>query len=63
MMAHYVREHIREHTHIGIPIIASTYGECLAVLVINVINQFILGSKLVGITSEGRTNLARCKTF
>ena len=45
------------------PITASTDGGILAVLVSNVINQFSLGLKLVGITSDGRTNLARCKAI
>ena len=43
------------------PTITSTDGENLAVPVGNVINQFNLGSKLVGIASDVVTNLARCK--
>ena len=63
MMAHYTCEHVRENAHIGIPITSSTYGESLAVLVGNVINQFNLVSKLFGMTSDGGTNLAICKAI
>ena len=31
--------------------------------VVNLINQFSLGSKIVGITSDGGTNLATCKAI
>ena len=61
MMAHYTCEHVREHVSISIPITTSTDGEIISVPVGNVINKFSLGSKLVGITSDGGTNLARCK--
>ena len=61
-MAHCTREHARKHAHIGMTITTSTYVESLVVLVSNVINKFSLGSKLIGITSDGGTNLARCKT-
>ena len=57
----YTCEHVRENAHIGIPITTSTDVESLAVPVGNVINQFNLGSKLVGITSDGGTNLVICK--
>ena len=63
MMASYTREHVREHDHIGMPITTSTDVDSIAVPVSNVINQFSLGSKLVGITSDGGTNLARCKAI
>ena len=52
MTAHHTREHVREHAHIGTPITTSTDGESLAVPIGNVINQFNLESKLVGITSD-----------
>ena len=45
------------------PITTSTYGEVLAVTVSSVINQFSLGEKVVGIGSDGVTNLVRCKTI
>ena len=45
------------------PIITLTDGESLVVLVGDVINQFNFGSKLVGITSEGVTNLERFKAI
>ena len=61
--AHYTRDHVREHAHISMPIKTSTYGESLAATVGNLINQFNLGSKLVGVTSYGRTNLAACKAI
>ena len=63
MTKHYIREHVREHSHIGMPITTSTYVDVLEVPVGNVINQFNLGSKLVGITSDGGTNLATCKAI
>ena len=63
MTAHYTSDHVREHAHIGIPITTSTDGESLAVTVGNVINQFNLGPKLVGITSDGGNNLAICKAI
>ena len=43
------------------PITTSTGGDILAALVCDVINRFNLGSKLVGITSDGGTSLAICK--
>ena len=61
MMVHYTYEHVRDHAPIRIPITTSTDGETLTVTVINVINQFSLGYKILGITSDGGTNLARCK--
>ena len=61
--AQYKRDYVRENANIGMPITTSTDGESLAVLVDNVINQFNLGSKLVGITSDGGTNLATCKVI
>ena len=45
------------------PIKTSTGGEVLVVSVGYVINQFNLWSKLVGITSDGGTNLATCKAI
>ena len=45
------------------PVTTSTDGYSLVVLVGNVINQFNLGLKLVGITSDGGTNLATCKAI
>ena len=41
----------------------STDGEIIAVLVSNIINKFSLESKLVGIISDGGTNLEIWKTF
>ena len=63
MMTHYTCDHVREHVQIGMPITTSTYGESLAVLVGNVINQFNLVSKLFGITNDGGTKLAICKAI
>ena len=63
MTEYYTREHVRDHDHIGILITPSTYGESFAGLLGNVINQFNLGSKLVGITSVEGTNLARCEAI
>ena len=63
MTAHYTREHFKEYAHIGMPITTSTDGKSLEVTLDNVTNQFNLGSKLVGITSDGGTNLAICKAI
>ena len=63
MTAHYTREHFKEHAHIRIPITTSTDVDSLAVTFGNAINQFSLGSKLFGITSDGGTNLATCKAI
>ena len=63
MTEHYTRENVREYAHIGISITTSTDGESLTVPVSNVINQFSLGSNIVGIPSDGRTNLARFKAI
>ena len=63
MMAHYIRNNVREHAHIGMTITTSTDGESLAVMVGNVIIQFNLGLKLVGISSDETTNLATCKAI
>ena len=59
LTAYYTREHVRESFRIGIPITKSTYCESLAVPVSNVIKQFSLGSKVLGMNSDGGTNLAR----
>ena len=63
MTAHYTREHVREHAHIRIPITTLTDGESISVQVSNLIDQFSLGSKLVGITSYGRTNWQYARPF
>ena len=63
MTAHYTREHVRENAHIRIPIITSTDGESLVVLVSNVIKTVQFRVKLFGITSDGETNLAICKSI
>ena len=63
MTEHYTRYNVREHDHIRMPITTSTDGEIIAVTVGNAINQFILVSELVGITSDGGTNLATCKAI
>ena len=61
MMARFTHEHVRDHARIGMLITTSTYGDSLAVTVSTVINQLILGIKLVGINSYGRTNLSRLR--
>ena len=63
MMAYYTCDHVREHANIGMPITTSTNGEIIEVTVGNIINQFNLGSKIFGITSDGGTNLATCKAI
>ena len=63
MTAHYTSDNFREHDHIDMPITTSNDGEVLAVPVGNVTNKVNLGSKLVGITSDGRTILAICKAI
>ena len=63
MTEHYTHENFRENAQIRVPVTTSTYGESLVVPVVNLINQFGLSSKLVGINSDGRTNLARCKSI
>ena len=60
---HYTQENVREHSHIGMPITTSTYGNSPAVPVRNVSNQFIMVSKLVGTTSYGENNLAICNAI
>ena len=49
--------------HIVIIITISTDGEILAVPVGNIINQFSLGPKIVGITGDGGTNLSSVGTI
>ena len=61
MIAYYTRDRFREHARIGMPITTSTDCESLVVLVGNLINQLNLGSKMVCISNDGRTNLARCR--
>ena len=61
MIAYYTRDRFREHAHIGMPITTPTDCESLVVLVGNLINQLNLGSKMVCISNDGRTNLARCR--
>ena len=63
MRPNYTRDHVREYANIRMPITKSTDGDSLAVTIGNLINQFKLGSKLVGITSDGRTNLVTCKAI
>ena len=45
------------------PITTFTDGEILTLPVGSVIKQFSLGTMLVGITSDGLNNLARCKAI
>ena len=59
MTAHYICDNVRGHGHIRMFTKISTDGESLAVPFDKVFNQFNLGSKLVGITSDGGPNLAR----
>ena len=61
MTTHYTCEHVRDHAHIRMPIITATDDESLEVTVSNLITQFSLRSILVGITSDGGTNLERLK--
>ena len=63
MTSHYTRDHVGEHDYVWIPITTSTDGDSLEVPVFNVINQLNLGSKIVGITSDVRTNLEICKVI
>ena len=63
MTAHYTKYNVRDHSHIDMPITTSLDGESLSVTFSNVINQFSLGLKLVGITSDGGTNLERFKAI
>ena len=63
MTAHYKKYHVRDHSHINMPIKTSPDGESLAVSFRNVINQFSLGLKLVGITSDGGSNMERFKAI
>ena len=63
MTEHYTRDHVRKHSHIWIPITTSTNGESLSITVLNVINQFILGSKLIDVTIDDGTNLERFKSI
>ena len=63
MTENYTCDHVRDNYHIGMPITTSTDGESLAVTVGNIINQFNLGLKIVGITSDDGTNLAACKAI
>ena len=60
MTENYTREHVRDNYHTGMPIETSTDGNSIVVPVSNVMNQFSLGLKLVGITSDGGTNMSRC---
>ena len=59
MTEHCTRDHVRNNSHIGMPIKTSTDGKSLTVPVGNVIKQFSLGSKVLGMNSDGGTNLAR----
>ena len=63
MTACFTRSRVKDHTHSGVPITTSIYGQNIVFPVSSVINQFILGPKLFGIESDGGTNLARCKAM
>ena len=63
MTTHYTRDHIREHARIRVTVTTSTDGKSLAVPVGNIINQFNLGSELVVINSDDKTNLVSCKAI
>ena len=63
MTVHYKREHVRDNAHTRITIITSTDGESIIVLVSNVIKTVQFRVKLFGITSDGETNLAICKSI
>ena len=61
--ADYTHNHDRWPYHIGMIITTSTDGDSLVVPIGDLINQFNLGSKLAGITSDSGTNLEICKAF
>ena len=63
MTEHYTRDHAGEHAHTGMPITTSTNGESISVTVLNVINNFSLGSKLIDVTIDDGTNLERFKAI
>ena len=63
MTAHLTRSNVREHAHISMPTTTSTDTVSISFPVSSVIKHFILGKKLVGLTSDGKTNLVIYKAI
>ena len=61
LIAHYCTGRGRENTHIGIPSTNSTDGVSLSLSVIEVVENFGLEAKILGITSDGGGNLRVCR--
>ena len=57
LMAHYCIGQERKNTHIGIPSTTNTDGVSLSLSVMDVVENFGLEAKIVGITSDGSGNL------
>ena len=61
LTAHYCTGQERENTHIGIPSTTVTGGASLSLSVMEVVDNFGLEAKIVGITSDGGGNLWVCR--
>ena len=60
-MAHYCTGQERENNHIGMPYTTATDGVSLSLSVMELVDNFGLGEKIVGITSDGCGNLRICR--
>ena len=61
MTAHYYTGQERKNTHIGMPSTTATNGVSLSLSVMEVVENFGLEAKIVGITSDGGGNLRVCR--
>ena len=61
LTAHYCTGQERKNTHIGMPSTTATDGVSLSLSVMEVVENFGLEAKIVGITSDGGGNLRVCR--
>ena len=61
LTAHYCTGSYRKNTHIGMQSTTATDGVSLSLFVMEVVENFGLEAKIVGITSDGGSNLRVCR--
>ena len=60
-MGHYCIGQERKNNHIGMPSTTDTDGVSLSLSVMNMVENFGLEEKIVGITSDGGGNIRVCR--
>ena len=61
LTAHYCISQERKNTHLGMPSTTDTDGVFLSLSVMEVVENFVLEAKTVGITSDGCDNIWVCR--